>query len=102
MCAHATNPPSRATTRADACRRSRASRLDASIARYDARARRSVVDAPANGADGEACLVLHGWRSNADVSALHARRLRLLKRFRKASCVNGSEEAPHGGGRDDV
>ena len=47
------------------------------------------------GTDGEACLVLHGWRSNADVSALHARRLRLLKRFRKASCVNGSEEAPH-------
>jgi hypothetical protein len=46
MCAHATNPPSRATKRAKACRRSRASRVDASIARYDACARQSVVDAP--------------------------------------------------------
>ena len=37
------------------------------------------------------CLVLHGWRSNMEVSKLQAKRLRLLAKFRKAHCVNGTQ-----------
>ena len=41
-------------------------------------------------ASRRAVLVLHGWRSNASVSATHAERLRLLARFERAHCVDGA------------
>jgi len=40
-----------------------------------------------------AALVLHGWRSNASVSATHVARLRLLARFERAHCVDGAVAA---------
>jgi len=39
-------------------------------------------------------LVLHGWRSNAKVSEIHAKRLKLVERFAKTHCVDGTVEAP--------
>ena len=39
-------------------------------------------------------LVLHGWRSNAKVSEIHARRLKLVEWFAKTYCVDGTDAAP--------
>ena len=36
------------------------------------------------------CLVLHGWRSNAKVSAEHAKHLHLQKKFEKIHLLKGT------------
>ncbi|CEF97782.1 AMP-dependent synthetase/ligase [Ostreococcus tauri] len=46
------------------------------------------------GSERTRALVLHGWRSNARVSQIHCNRLRAARRFDKAHCVCGTEEAP--------
>ena len=39
------------------------------------------------------CLVLHGWRSNAKVSAEHAKHLHLQKKFEKIHLLKGTVRA---------
>ena len=45
-------------------------------------------------AEEKKCLVLHGWRSNASVSAVHVRRMRLFTHYSKVHCVKGTMQAP--------